>query len=623
MKKAILVIMACLSSTLLLSQTHWSPVSSSTSGSMVLIGKIQINGVDQTSDQLELGVFCGNECRGACIAHLFDYIQPAYYMVDPMVYGDAGNSYTFKLYDHAQNQELDLTSPEAITFTENGYGNVFTPYVLNFTGEIPSTSFHFTTAGNWSEGANWQGGALPGANDEVFIDANCLLNQNATVALLSITDGCVLTLQSGKTLAVTGALTNAVASGLVIQDGAQLVNTSADVNATVEKDIIAYGATNPDGWYTIASPVNGMAIAGSTFLTPEYDLFRYNETSIGEEWENYKYAGNVSFDTFENGRGYLYANSNNFSPTFVGALNNTAVTYGLTYTDRTDGLEGFNLIGNPFPHAIYKGAGGAIDNANLASGYYTLANDGAWQVHNYADAIMPGRGVLVKTTEAVDLNIAKNNTEASAEVSGTKGDAGYLSLCVTGNGHEDRAFVYFSQGIGLDKMNNLNNQIPSLWIRSNDRNYAIAHLDNNCESIDVIFSNRQSGDFCLSLKVKDAEFECLQLVDDVTGSVVDLLQQPEYTFHATGSEPEARFRLIFKMSTGIEEAAEEATFAFVSNGGLVINGTGTLQVIDVSGRVISSNSVSKHSTINGMKAGVYVLRLINNDNVKIQKIVIK
>ena len=135
MKRIIAVLVACLSVTTLFSQTlHWNPVSSTTSGSMVLIGKIQINGVDQTSNQLELGVFYGDECRGACIAHLFTYVQPNYYMVDPMVYGDAGNMFTFKLYDHALGQELNLNSPDALAFNENGEGTPFNPYVLNFTG---------------------------------------------------------------------------------------------------------------------------------------------------------------------------------------------------------------------------------------------------------------------------------------------------------------------------------------------------------------------------------------------------------------------------------------------------------------------------------------------------------
>lgn len=128
--------------------THWSPVSLGTSGSMVLIGKIQINGIDQTSDQLELGVFCGNECRGTSIAHLFEYVQPSYYMVDPMVYGDAGDVYTFKLFDHSIGQELILTPPESITFIESGYGTVFEPYILNFISAVNHTQA-LSSGWNW------------------------------------------------------------------------------------------------------------------------------------------------------------------------------------------------------------------------------------------------------------------------------------------------------------------------------------------------------------------------------------------------------------------------------------------------------------------------------------------
>ena len=116
--------------------THWAPESAGTIGSMVLIGKIQINGIDQTSNQLELGIFCGDECRGSCIAHPFTYGQLNYYLVDPMVYGEAGDTFTFKLYDHGVGEELDLTSPAAISYVEDGYGTVFEPYVLNFISSV-------------------------------------------------------------------------------------------------------------------------------------------------------------------------------------------------------------------------------------------------------------------------------------------------------------------------------------------------------------------------------------------------------------------------------------------------------------------------------------------------------
>ena len=76
-------------------------------------------------------------------------------------------------------------------------------------------------------------------------------------------------------------------------------------------------------------------------------------------------------------------------------------------------------------------------------------------------------------------------------------------------------------------------------------------------------------------------------------------------------------------STG---SASDEAFAFFSNGNWIINtaGEATLQVIDITGRIISSESVngSVSTTLNATP-GVYMLRLINGENVKVQKIVVR
>ena len=68
------------------------------------------------------------------------------------------------------------------------------------------------------------------------------------------------------------------------------------------------------------------------------------------------------------------------------------------------------------------------------------------------------------------------------------------------------------------------------------------------------------------------------------------------------------------------------TFAFFSNGNWVINNEGraTLQVIDLTGRILSSEEIngSVSKAISGV-AGVYMIRLINGDDVRVQKIVVK
>ena len=600
----------------LIGQTHWTPATGFADNANVS-AVLFVDGTEQFMDYVEIGAFCGEQCRGAELPYEIEG-QIVYFLT---IKGNPGDLITFRLWDHHANAELEYECATTYTFVINDVlGEYPDWYQLNFT--TPVSAFHFTTAGNWSTASNWQGGSLPGTGDEVFIDANCTLDQNAEVTSLTVTEGKSLTLQTGKTLIVSGTLTNASATGLVLEDGSQLVNTSADVAATVEKRITAFvNPDNSDGWYTIASPVDKMTIAGSSFLTETYDLYRYVESNMQQnEWENYR-AHTSEFTIFENGRGYLYANSNSFSPEFVGTLNNAAVTYALTCTNRPDDLDGFNLIGNPFPHNIYKGAGGAIDNANLASGFYTLTNSGAWETHTFEDAILPEQGILVKTTQAGNLTITKTNAASTAE-SSAKNIAGRIRLNVEGTTGEDRAFVYFSEGTGLQKMPNFSETAPSLYVHNNG-DFAITHASTDCESLDLMFKNNQSGSFTLSVDIQNLRFSYLHLIDRIAGTDTDLLQTPEYGFSATGNEYAARFQLVFKVMTGVEETVEEAPFAFVSGGQIIMNATGNLQIVDMTGRVVFADKISGNVSTVGMTPGVYVLRLADGNSVKVQKIIIK
>ena len=129
--------------------THLIPNESDYEDNMTLIGVIQINGVEQQSTTLEVGVFCGEECRGTGLASYFFPTQC--YVVQLLIFGETGDQLTFKLYDHALGHELNLTSPEAVTFNANGYGSLGNPYVLNFTGGQSETT---QTIGLY-QGWNW------------------------------------------------------------------------------------------------------------------------------------------------------------------------------------------------------------------------------------------------------------------------------------------------------------------------------------------------------------------------------------------------------------------------------------------------------------------------------------
>ena len=588
-------------------QTHWIPATGYES-TMSVTGVIIIDGVEQTSTQLEIGAFCGEECRGAKKAGFFP--PTSQYTVPSSIAGLTGDLITFRVYDHFQGLELELECESSLTFEINAVIGTFGNWY----------QFVFTTSqpASWNDPETW-GGSVPVPTSNVSLPEDIIIDNNAQVTVASLnTNGNTLTIGNGSTLTVTGTIVNNDPENFVIEDGAEVINESPNVAAKAKKTIAAYTAKDSNGWHLISSSVNDMLIAGSDFLTETYDLYRFNESTT--TWENYR-TGHADFTTFEKGRGYLYANSNGISPAFVGTLNNAAVTYQVTAAASTASSRGINIIGNPFPHNIYKGSGGAIDDSNLESGYYELTYSGAWVAHAFDDAIAPGQGVLVVAKSTGNVTIAKTNTEATAE-SASKSDVKRLKINVSGNGSEDRAYAYFSEGDGLDKLDNFSSSAAQISIKNGENDYAIAHVGEECEAMDVIFKNTKNADYTITIKGVE-DFAYLHLVDKITGEDVDMLLEQSYTFHATGYEYAERFNLVCRGVEGVGENAETTMFAYVIDGNIVVNGEGTLQLIDMTGRVINTVEINGTQMIEKPSYGVYVLRMISGNEVKTQKIVVK
>lgn len=72
-----------------------------------------------------------------------------------------------------------------------------------------------------------------------------------------------------------------------------------------------------------------------------------------------------------------------------------------------------------------------------------------------------------------------------------------------------------------------------------------------------------------------------------------------------------------------EPKGADQPFAFVSNGESIVNGEGTLQVIDVMGRILVNRDDVHTVFTNGMAPSGYVLHLFEGNEVKTQKIVIE
>ena len=432
-----------------------------------------------------------------------------------------------------------------------------------------------------------------------------------------------ITIEEGATLTITGLIGCADAEKLIIKEGGQLIHNNAGVKATLEKEIEGYGSTN-DAWYTISSPLVGnVALSDVEGLIPtnnNYDLYRYDEpTSV---WQNVKESSNI-FTSLESGRGFLYANKYDVTLSFSGELNDDDVSYYLTKTDDIT-LSGFHLIGNPFAHNIYKGEGAAIEDKNLATGYYTLSNSGAWgaKISNEIP-ITPGQGILVKTLQEGDVTIKKINTSPSR-----KSNMDVLSMSVKNNDYEDNAFILFNDGESLEKINHQNQNVPMIYLPVDGINYAVANLSDDVKDIPLSFKATTMGEYNISINSSNNDFEYIYLVDNQTGNVTNMLVD-EYTFIATSNDNPNRFVIKLYDVNSVGEIGNTENNIYVNNDELIvtnIEGLGVIDIYDILGRNVSrietSCNMVKHN-ISDMDTGVYIVKITDANGMKAHKVVVE
>lgn len=461
---------------------------------------------------------------------------------------------------------------------------------------------------------------LPTAAGALTEDATIAENLIVHETNLTIPDNLSLTIEG--TLIVTGTLENeGDENNIYIADGGQLYANS--VVATVAKDIEDANSKDAgDHWYAISSPVNdgtnsSIPVGDVTYLTSgpagfAYDMFSYDEEHM--LWLNQKDNGGAAgFLVMNVGQGYLYRNSGQ-TLEFPGETNTGNISY--TLSKKSEGkLSGFNLLGNPYPHDItlnyltYTGGG---DNL---SGCLVLSNQGAWETKLGAtDKIHPTQGFLVQSD--VDGKVA--TIHETAQRSRSNND--YIKFIVDNSEYEDVTFALFDKGYGLNKINHRNSELPMLYISHDDKKYAIATMDDDTKSFNLNFKAMTMGMYTLRYNAT-GEFSYLHIIDRLTGADVDMLTEGEYKFVGTTTDSENRFIVRLAYSSDNEEVNNDI-FAYQSGNDIVINGSGELQIFDVTGRMVSAQRVNGVELINLPSRGVYILRLIGTE-VQTQKIVVR
>ena len=515
--------------------------------------------------------------------------------------------------------------------------------------------YDWTDSGNWYAGLN-PVNRIPLSNDEVIITGKC----NFPVFWSTI---------DGEQIEEPVSIT--------IEDGAQVhIPQGMEVWATVKKSIEPYelhvdDGVVPNGWYLISIPVRPQGgtyqaaqnqpddpSAGSYcsyeeagfFRSGDYDFYIYdqdeklydqdqdgNPDPTGEgEWRNRKAYFNegVEYYFVADYNGYLYANSKTTTLSFYGPLYNKG-TYSEDYpygqkiysnlyynADADDGAKGVNLIGNPYAcNALVQGE-------NIES-FYKMNDD-----RNDVVVIDPNNDMVIapmtalfavvneqnENTSVTFSPIDFSNTQANIRGNGVEG----LKIELTANGVlQDRVYMKAGEGVNARKFS-MSKLAPKIYVTENGKKYAIAYKE-DANVMPLCFTTAKDDLFTLNFDTKGFNGSYLHLIDNATGADIDLLSTPSYTFNSKDCGYASRFKIVFN-----EEATNEIddNFAFISNGELVINGTGTVQIFDIVGRNLYTQELqtlnSQLSTLNSqLKKGVYVVRLCNGNDVKTQKIVVR
>ena len=495
----------------------------------------------------------------------------------------------------------------------------FTPYSWNVKGicgtdeSCPSSTnifvtlddvIVFTTQGNWSDASNWDLNRVPTGDDKVRLDADATIG-NGVVAYAK-------------------KIVNASTGTVTILDGGQLKQSETSV-VTIEKTIAAVGTANwnaddNSGYYFIATPLTTTLFSQQTdwayvdiTSSGTYDLYSFDSSSE-LEWINYNNSENSGddFNRLFNGQGYLYANRDGYTLSFEGStavasLNNT-ITQDFEYT--AGGFNGWKLVGNPFTCNAYLSYVDGNGNA-LNADFYTMNNSNTYTLLTSRDPLTPCSGAFVSVN-------ATGKIQFSSEAPAAGKSTGMINInLVKGNNTVDQARVRFGQGFNLEHKSFRNNSKVYMPIDNNE--YAVVYTEEQGE-MPVNFKAENNGTYTLSINTEEVSFGYLHLIDNMTGNDVDLLANPSYSFNAKTTDYESRFKLVFATGNA------DDNFAFYSNGSFVINneGNATLQVIDINGRILKSESINGCSSIDMNAAqGIYMLRLVNGNNVKVQKVVVR
>lgn len=541
---------------------------------------------------------------------------PLYVAGNPQVYtmevaiplGATPGSYRLRIWNREAN-----AGPGNVPCGNYGYGTY-----VDYTLVITAPCYNWTGVADsaWTNTANWCGGVVPTATDDVVIAES---NNNPVITTgtayahsLTVGEGAALTVATGANLSVEEEITVHPAGTLTVQDNGALLQGESNVTNSNIGNIIFHKKSNALYRYDYTmwgAPVAGQKLLDFSPATSANRFYRYNPVSGA-------YAAVVADTTdFSTGRSYLIRMPNllsspqgyndlqaavQFDGTFTGVPNNGTIAVPLSSAgDR------YNAVGNPYPSPIniadfYAGNSTTLDEStgiylwrkrnNGANPSYATITQAAYVANtaegggaeqedffsgSYEDwTLAPGQGFLVRVISGVTspvvnfTNSMRRATPGSSQAflkqsAGSTPSRLWVNLVASANGAASQAAVaYMQQGtLGLDygfdgKKVNGSSTIGIYSIAENTPLAVQARpVFDATDVVQMGYNAPAAGTYTISLHRSEGVFKQGQIIylrDNAEG-VIRNLSDYDYTFTTEAGTIEGRFDILYQNVTlGLE-----------------------------------------------------------------------
>lgn len=385
----------------------------------------------------------------------------------------------------------------------------------------------------WNDGANWQGGSAPTASDDVIIPSLADPTKYPQPIDYVYYSPVTITVNS-----------------ITLEDGALILHNDGLGSMTINGTINYKRNLATTNWYLMSSPVVGETvqnlITNHTFATnvsSKLGIGTYNNATTPNTWT---YATTTSSGILKPGDAKSIKLASSGNMTFTGTFNNSSsVKVALT-----QGVTGFNLVGNPFIAPINANNGSASGTELLDTNTTILDEATIWLWNQAANSGAGAYEVINNATPTTSIGVAQ----------------GFFVKLKAGTASADFEFTSGMQGLVLGVGNPFQRQVRpkiNLTVTQKDavKNTDIYYIDGATTSFDNGYDSSVFGAASSNLEI------FTQLISNNQGKNLAIQSLPNDNFDNVipiGLIAKAGEEITFKanstnLPTGIDVYLEDRT----------------------------------------------------------------